>query len=132
MPLLGSYGGSSEYAYRGTIDDFPNDFSFTNQTNAIPGDLFTSNQVTITGINNRALVRVSAGASVSVNGGSYVIPTEASPVFIFNNQTLSVRIPSTSGQLTDFNKLYSANVSVGKRSRFFISSRYYFWIWANN
>jgi len=116
MPLLGSYGGSSEYAYRGTIDDFPNDFSFTNQTNAIPGDLFTSNQVTITGINNRALVRVSAGASVSVNGGSYVIPTEASPVFIFNNQTLSVRIPSTSGQLTDFNKLYSANVSVGKKT----------------
>jgi hypothetical protein len=116
MPLLGSYGGSSEYAYRGTIDDFPNDFSFTNQTNAIPGQLFTSNQVTITGINNRALVRVSAGASVSVNGGSYVIPTEASPVFIFNNQTLSVRIPSTSGQLTDFNKLYSANVSVGKKT----------------
>lgn len=116
MPLLGSYGGSSEYAYRGTIDDFPNDFSFTNQTNAIPGDLFTSNQVTITGINNRALVRVSAGASVSINGGSYVIPTEASPVFIFNNQTLSVRIQSTSGQLTDFNKLYSANVSVGKKT----------------
>jgi hypothetical protein len=116
MPLLGSYGGSSEYAYRGTIDDFPNDFSFTNQTNAIPGNLFTSNQVTITGINNRALVRVSAGASVSVNGGSYVIPTEASPVFIRNNQTLSVRIPSTSGQLSDFDKLYSASVNVGKKS----------------
>jgi|694.fasta_scaffold02801_6 hypothetical protein len=116
MPLLGSYGGSSEYAYRGTIDDFPNDFSFTNQTDAIPGNLLTSNQVTITGINNRALVRVSTGASVSVNGGSYVIPTEASPVFIFNNQTLSVRIPSTSGQLTDFSKSYSANVSVGKKT----------------
>lgn len=116
MPLLGSYGGSSEYAYRGTIDDLPNDFSFTNQTNAIPGNLLTSNQVTITGINNRALVRVSAGASVSVNGGSYVIPTEASPVFITNNQTLSVRIPSTSGQLTDFNKSYSANVSVGRKT----------------
>ena len=116
MPLLGSYGGSSEYAYRGTIDDFPNDFSFTNQTNAIPGNLLTSNQVTITGINNRALVRVSAGASVSVNGGSYVIPTEASPVFIRNNQTLSVRIPSTSGQLSDFNKSYSANVSVGRKT----------------
>lgn len=116
MPLLGSYGGSSEYAYRGTIDDFPNDFSFTNQTDAIPGNLLTSNQVTIIGINNRALVRVSAGASVSVNGGSYVIPTEASPVFIRNNQTLSVRIPSTSGQLTDFSKSYSANVSVGKKT----------------
>lgn len=116
MPLLGSYGGSSEYAYRGTIDDFPNDFSFTNQTNAIPGDLLTSNQVTITGINNRALVRVSAGASVSINGGSYVIPTEASPVFIKNNETLSVRIQSTSGQISDFNKLYSANVSVGRKT----------------
>jgi phosphatidylethanolamine-binding protein (PEBP) family uncharacterized protein len=115
MPLLGSYGGSSEYAYRGTIDDFPDDFSFINQTNAIPGDIFTSNQVTITGINNRALVRVSAGASVSINGGSYVIPTEASPVFITNNQTLTVRIPSTVGQLSDFDKLYSANVSVGKK-----------------
>jgi hypothetical protein len=115
MPLLGSYGGSSEYAYRGTIDDFPDDFSFVNQSDAIPGQLFTSNQVTITGINNRALVTVSAGASVSVNGGSYVIPTEASPVFIRNNETLTVRTPSTSGQLSDFNKLYTVNVGVGKK-----------------
>lgn len=116
MPLLGSYGGSSEYAYRGTIDDFPNDFTFVNQVDATPGQLLTSNQVTITGINNRALVRVSAGASVSVNGGSYVIPTEASPVFIRNNQTLSVRIPSTSGRESDFDKSYTALVSVGKKS----------------
>ncbi len=116
MPLLGSYGGSSEYAYRGTIDDFPDDFSFVNQSNAIPGQLFTSNQVTITGINNRALVRVSAGASVSINGGSYVIPTEASPVFIKNNETLSVRIPSTTGQVSDFNKLYVTNVGVGRKT----------------
>lgn len=115
MPLLGSYGGSSEYAYRGTIDDFPDDFSFINQTNVIPGQLSTSNQVTITGINNKALVRVSAGASVSINGGSYVIPTEASPVFIKNNETLSVRIPSTSGQVSDFNKVYAVEVGVGRK-----------------
>lgn len=115
-PLLGSYGGSSEYAFRGTIDDWPNDFSFDNQVEVDPGEVYTSNSQTITGINNRAIVRVSAGASVSINGGSYVIPTEGSPVFIQNNQTITVRIPTTSGSTSDFNKTYSATVSVGKKS----------------
>ena len=56
MPLLGSYGGSSEYAYRGTLDDFPNDFSFTNLTNLNPGGVYVSDPVTITGINNKSIV----------------------------------------------------------------------------
>ena len=36
--------------------------------------------------------------------------------FIRNNQTLTVRIQTTSGQTTDFNKSYAANVSVGKKT----------------
>lgn len=114
-PLLGSYGGSSEYAYRGTIDDWPDDFSFVDQFDVAPGGTYTSNSQTITGINNRAIVRVSAGASVAINGGPYVIPTDASPVFIRNNQTITVRVPTTSGTVADYNKTYSTVVSIGKK-----------------
>ena len=115
-PLLGSYGGSSEYAYRGTIDDWPDDFSFIDQFDKIPGGIYDSNTITITGINNRAIVRVSTGSSVSVNGGPYVIPTTGSPVFIKNNQTITVRVPTTVGSGIDFNKTYATTVSIGKKS----------------
>jgi hypothetical protein len=115
-PLLGSYGGSSEYAYRGTIDDWPNDFSFIDQFDLEPGVPYSSNTVTISGINNRAIVRVSAGASVAINGGSFIIPSEGSPVFIKNNQTITVRVPTTGGTASDFSKTYATNVSIGKKT----------------
>lgn len=115
-PLLGSAGGSSEYSYRGTIDDWPNDFSFIDPPPVSPGGTYNSNTITISGINNRALVQVSPGASVSINSGPYVVPTELSPVFIKNNQTISVRISTTSGTVSDFNKTYSTLVTIGKKS----------------
>ena len=40
-PLLGALGDSSEYAYRGTLDDVPNDFNFTNITGVEPGIAYT-------------------------------------------------------------------------------------------
>lgn len=111
-PLLGALGDSSEYAYRGSLDDVPNDFSFTNVTNANPGTAYTSGPVTITGINNKVLVAVSAGASIAVNSGIFT----SGPTFVRSGQTISLYTPTTSGSDADFNKSYTVTATVGKKS----------------
>lgn len=111
MPLLGAVGGASEYSWRGTLDDWPNDFSFTNITNAIPGLAYTTGITTITGLNNRAKVTVGTGFSVSVNGGAF----STLPQFVENNDYISVRVQTSSGTDQDFFKTYSTNVRVGKK-----------------
>jgi hypothetical protein len=112
-PLLGALGDSSEYAYRGTIDDVPADFNFTNITGAEPGVAYTSGPITITGINNKVTVSVSAGASVAVNSGIFT----SGPAFIRNGETVSLYTPTTSGSDTDFDKIYSVTATVGKISK---------------
>jgi hypothetical protein len=111
-PLLGALGDSSEYAYRGSLDDVPNDFSFTNVTNANPGTAYTSGPVTITGINNKVLVTVSAGASIAVNSGIFT----SGPTFVRSGETISLYTPTTSGSDADFNKSYTVTATVGKKS----------------
>ena len=111
MPLLGAVGGASEYSWRGTLDDWPNDFSFTNITNATPGLAYTTGITTITGINNRARVTVGTGFSLSVNGGAF----STSPQFIENNDYISVKVQTSSGTDADFFKTYSTDVRVGKK-----------------
>jgi len=111
MPLLGAVGGASEYSWRGTLDDWPNDFSFTNISNATPGLAYTTGITTITGLNNRAKVTVGTGFSLSVNGS----PFSTLPQFIKNNDYISVQVQTSSGTDADFFKTYSTNVRVGKR-----------------
>jgi hypothetical protein len=111
-PLLGSIGGASEYAYRGTLDDWPNDFQFTSLTNQEPGGIYTSGITTITGINYNAKVSISGDGSFSVNGGAF----NTAPKFIRNNDYISIRIATTSGTSQDFNKNYISTITVGKKS----------------
>ena len=112
-PLLGALGDSSEYAYRGTLDDVPADFNFTNITGAEPGVGHTSGPITITGINNKVLVSVSAGASVAINSGIFT----SGPGFVRSGETISLYTPTTSGSDTDFGKTYSVTATVGKVSK---------------
>ena len=111
-PLLGSIGGASEYAYRGNLDDWPDEFNFTALTNQEPGGIYTSGITTITGINYKAKVTISGVGSFSVNGGAF----DTSPKFIRNNEIISIQVPTTSGNLSDFNKNYQSLVTVGKRT----------------
>jgi hypothetical protein len=112
-PLLGAIGDSSEYSYRGNLDDLPNDFSFTNVSNAEPGIAYTTGPVTISGINNKILVSVSAGSSIAVSSGIFT----SGPVYVRNNQTISIRIPTTKGTDADFSKSYFSRVKVGKLNK---------------
>ena len=107
-PLLGAVGDSSEYAYRGTLDDVPADFNFTNLTGADTGIGQTSGPITISGINNKVLVSVSAGASVAINSGIFT----SGPGFVRSGETISLYTPTTSGSDTDFGKTYSVTATV--------------------
>ncbi len=112
-PLLGAVGDSSEYAYRGTLDDLPDDFNLTNLVGVNPGVAFTTGPITITGINNKVRVSVGTGASIAVNSGIFT----SGPAFVKNNETISVYIPTTSGSDSDFKKSYTTELIVGKRRK---------------
>lgn len=112
-PLLGALGDSSEYAYRGTLDDVPEDFNFTNIVDAEPGVAYTTGPITITGINNKVQVTVSAGASIAVNSGIFT----SGPTFIRGDDTLALYTPTTQGTDDDFSKTYTITATVGQTSK---------------
>jgi hypothetical protein len=112
-PLLGALGDSSEYAYRGTLDDIPADFSLVNVTGVEPGIAYTTGPIQINGINNAIKVSVSAGASIAINSGIF---TSGSGL-VRDGQTIAVSIPTTSGTDSDFNKIYNTTLIVGRISK---------------
>lgn len=112
-PLLGALGDSSEYAYRGTLDDIPADFSLVNVTGVEPGIAYTTGPIQINGINNAIKVSVSAGASIAINSGIFT----SGPGLVRDGQTVAVRIRTTSGTDSDFNKIYNATLTVGRVSK---------------
>lgn len=112
-PLLGALGDSSEYAYRGTLDDLPDDFILTDVTNVQPGTAVTTGPITITGINNRVLASVSVGASLAVNSGIFT----SGPSLVRSGDNISVYVPTVLNSDSDFSRTYSTAVSVGKRTK---------------
>lgn len=120
-PLLGSAGGSSEYAFRGTLDDWPNAFdtvlSAQNLTGQTPGTTVTAT-LTVGGINYKARLTVDyPNTTVSINGGTPISAKDADPeVFVRDNDviTINFEIPLTS--VFSFNTLHVISVKLGKRS----------------
>lgn len=108
-PLLGALGDSSEYAYRGNLDDFPTDFNFTNIPGAEPGIAYTTGPITISGINNKVQVSVSSGSSIAVNSGIFT----SGPTFVRSGDTISIYRPTTQGTDADFSKTYRTTVTIG-------------------
>lgn len=125
MPLLGSSSGSSEHSYRGNLDDFPNQFTLTPVVNLDPGQSGIAT-VTISGINYQAIVTATNNALISINNGPYATATLSLPRYIKNNQTLSVKFDTTSGNTSDFGKIYSTIISVGRvKSNWSVTTRSY-------
>lgn len=73
-------------------DSSPDYFEFTDVTDAALSTVTVSGAVTITGINVPTTVTTTNSAAISVNGGAY----GASPKTINNNDTVSVRLTSSS------------------------------------
>ena len=112
-PLIGSIGGSSNYAYRGTLDNYSDEFFFTNVSNAEPGQTYNSNIVTISGINNAIRVSVGSGVSYSVNGGAF----STTPSFLRNGDTLQISYTTVKNNTSsDFSNEQSVLVTVGNRT----------------
>lgn len=124
-PLLGSTGGSSEYSFRGTLDDWPNDFTSAltsqNITGLTPSGPFPVANITVTGINYKARVTVdNPEALLSIDGGAtYVSASPTSPdqdaVFVRDNTQIKIKLEQSSGSESDFNKTYIIPVKIGKR-----------------
>lgn len=125
MPLLGSSSGSSEQSYRGNLDDFPNQFTLNPITNLEPGQSGIATTI-ISGINYQAIVTATNNALISINGGSYSTATLSSPRYIRNNQSLSVKFDTTATNASDFSKVYSTVITVGRvRVNWSVTTRAY-------
>lgn len=122
-PLLGSAGGSSEYAFRGTLDDWPVAFASSlaaqDITGADPGTTRTAT-LTVTGINYKARVTVEyPNTTVSINGGSPVLATELEPpVFVRDNDIITINFQIPLIGVSSFNTLHGITVKIGKRTGF--------------
>lgn len=130
-PLLGSSGGSSEYAFRGTLDDWPVDFAsaLSAQNPLTPIDPVTAvtATLTITGLNYKARVVVDhPNATVSVVSEFGIAVTDGReiyslrrqidpPLLIRDQAVLSIKLQPTSGTINDFLKTYTIPVKIGKR-----------------
>lgn len=137
-PLLGSLGGSSEYAFRGTLDDWPNDFSASLSSQDLTGISPTTTPVatlTVTGLNYKArvivenpniTVRVLSEVNTNTGIGTtavtdgrqvYALRRESDPaLFIRDQSIIQLRLQPTSGTVNDFSKTYVGIATIGKRN----------------
>ena len=106
-PLLGSTGLVSYYSYRGNIDTLPDVFSIGADVTDVEIDAEITRTTTITGINYKAKVTPSSGATISVNGSGYTSTAQ----YVKNNQSISIKFTPT-----DFETTYTVSLTVGKRS----------------
>ena len=106
-PLLGSTGLVSYYSYRGNIDTLPDVFSIGADVTDVEIDAEITRTTTITGINYKAKVTPSSGATISVNGSGYT----STPQYVRNNQSISIKFTPTVYETT-----YTVSLTVGKRS----------------
>ncbi len=106
-PLLGSTGLVSYYSYRGNIDTLPDVFSIGADVTDVEIDAEITRTTTITGINYKAKVTPSSGATISVNGSGYTSTAQ----YVKNNQSISIKFTPT-----DYETTYTVSLTVGKRS----------------
>ena len=107
-PLLGSSGLVSEYSYRGNIDTLPDVFSIgANVTDVEISAEITRTVASVTGINYKAKVTPSSGATISVNGSGYTSTAQ----YVRNGQSVSIKYTPA-----DYETDYIVSLTIGKRS----------------
>jgi ribosomal protein S4 len=83
-------GGISDTFSVATIDVIPDQFTFTDQTDAVLSTVITSNTITVTGITSTSPISITGG-TYSINGGPY---TSASGT-VSNSDTVTVQLTSS-------------------------------------
>ena len=105
-----TYSGACSYFNDGYFDivapsdTTPNQFTFTDKTGAARNTTYTSNSITVSGINAATSISISGG-TYSVNGGSY----RSSAGTVNNGNTVRVRRTSSSSYSTTT----SATLNIG-------------------
>jgi hypothetical protein len=79
-------------------DSTPDAFTFTDVTGATLSSQYTSNTITVAGINTASAISITGG-TYSINGGSYT----SSPGTVVNGDTVSVRVTSSGSPTTAVN-----------------------------
>ena len=129
MPLIGAQGPGSNISWRGNLDEHPDEFNFPDILDVTPGESGISTEVTITGINYKALVStVGSGCSVSVTPyddetQTYGLPGDFlpgddpnNPIIVRNNDKIRLQVITGSASVrSDYNKQYSVSVTIGSR-----------------
>lgn len=129
MPLIGAQGPGSQIAWRGNLDEYPDQFSFPPVVEVNPGTSGISTEVVITGINYKALVTlVGSAASVSVTPyqeatdtygaeGDYLPGNDPNnPIIIRNKDKLKLKIDTLPPTVKeDYGRIYTSNIKIGKR-----------------
>ena len=131
MPLIGAQGPGSQIAWRGNLDEFPDEFNLTEVVEVFPGVAATSAPTTITGINYKALV-TAVGSAASVRITPYQEDTDTygtpgdflpgndtnNPILIRNKDKIEVEITTDAAAVigrSAFNKTYPTDVKIGTR-----------------
>lgn len=86
-------------------DTTPDAFSFTDVTNATPSTVYTSNSITVSGIDTASPISISGGGTYSKNGSFYT----SSPGTVANGDTVSVRATSSAS----FSTSVSTTLTIG-------------------
>ena len=85
-------------------DTIPDAFTFTSQTGVALSQIFTSNAITVTGINSASPISITGGA-YSINGGSYT----STSGMVVNGDTVTVQQTSSASYST----MTSATLTIG-------------------
>ena len=129
MPLIGAQGPGSQMAWRGNLDEYPDQFQFPAVVEVQPGSSGISTEVVITGINYKALVTaVGSAASISVTPyqeatddygteGDFLPGNDSNnPIIIRNKDKLKLKIETEAPVLdTDYGRIYATDIKIGKR-----------------
>lgn len=86
----------------GTADTTPNAFTFTDVTNATPSTDYTSNAITVSGIDAASPISISGG-TYSKNGGAFTTATAT----VVNGDTVAVKGTSSASASTAVNVVLS-------------------------
>lgn len=97
--------GFSEWVSSGPVTSGPSAFTFTDQTAVEHSTVCTSAIIYITGITGTLSATVTAGGTISVNGGAFT----AGPTNITNGQSLQVRLTSSASDSTAVSKTVTIN-----------------------
>lgn len=129
MPIIGAQGPGSQIAWRGNLDEYPDEFIFPEITEVFPGAAATSISVPITGINYKALfTAVGSGCSVRVTpyddntqtygaAGPFLPGNDPNnPIILRNNDKVELQVVTEAAtQRSDYNRPYPVTVTAGVR-----------------